>query len=76
MLSAEKITQTRLNTKNSTEDPLRKKSFNYNIELQVKKMKICRTAFISLHGITSNQLRKLTDLKVCDKTPVDMRVKK
>ena len=61
-----------LNTKNSTEDPLRKKSIDYNIELQGGKMKISKTAFISLHGITPNRLRRLIHLKVCDKTPVDM----
>ena len=39
-------------------------------------MKICKTAFISLHEITPNRLRRLKDLKVYDKTPVDMRGKK
>ena len=62
--------------KNSTSDSFRKKAFDYNIKLQVKKMKICKTAFISLHGISPNRLRKFTDLKICDKTPVDMRGKK
>ena len=47
LLSAKKIIRRRnLNTKNSTKDLLRKKSFDYNIELQGEKMKICKTAFI------------------------------
>ena len=39
IFSAKKIIRTRLNTKNSTEDPLRKKSFDCNIEIQEGKNK-------------------------------------
>lgn len=50
-------------------------SCKYYVEIRTGKKKVCKSAFISLHGITVKRCRRLTELKKENKIPQDLRGK-
>jgi len=50
-------------------------SYKYFIEIDGSREQVCKKAFLSLHGVTNNRIKRLQLLKVSGKSPHDMRGK-
>lgn len=50
-------------------------SCKYYVKMGIAKKKVCKSAFISLYGITVKRCRRLTELKGENKIPQDLRGK-
>lgn len=50
-------------------------TFNYFVMVAEKRIRVCRNAYVSLHGITVMRVRRLQQLLLADVTPRDRRGK-
>lgn len=66
-------------TSKRTNDPAKAKpksfSCKYFVEIGTEKRNVCKSAFLSLYGITVKRCRRLTELKKQNKIPQDQRGK-
>ncbi|CAH1978027.1 unnamed protein product [Acanthoscelides obtectus] len=52
------------------------KSYKYYVSSSPRKHRVCKTTFISIHGVTVDRVRRLSKLLSMGKTPNDRRGKK
>ncbi|OWR41893.1 hypothetical protein KGM_209331 [Danaus plexippus plexippus] len=66
-------------TSKRTEDQTKTKpktiSCKYFVDIGTERKKVCKSAFVSLHGITVKRCRRLAELKKQNKIPQDLRGK-
>lgn len=58
------------------EDPKERSSnFTYNVSVFNRRVAVCKKAYVSLHGITENRVRRLCNLILKGEAPIDKRGK-
>lgn len=50
-------------------------SYKYFVEIEGSKVIVCKTAFLSMHGVTDKRIKRLRHLKILNKNPDDLRGK-
>lgn len=54
---------------------VRAMNFRYHISIEGNRKKVCKNAFLSLHGVGEKHVRRLNHLLIVDAQPIDMRGK-